>query len=151
MQLTKIFTPYLEAERHSIMHMCLKQYSSRRKGVHAYMKSNAISGYYESGKVTRNGNLFTAKSWFFLSAKECEETVKVKWIIFPEPMLLFVYWAVIVGCAIRFILDPSVETTIEFLIGGGMALVLLQSLLSDAVALDTALKNILSDASLSNE
>lgn len=144
-QLETLFAPYSETEKHSVFHMCLKPYFSRRKGVHAYIGSNRISGYYESGEETRNGNLMKAKSWFCLLPKESEGVLKIRCIVVPEPFLLLVFWSVIVGCAIRFILHPSVESIVEMLLGGGMALVLLQKQMSETIALEMAIKSILSD------
>jgi len=146
-QLFNIFAPYRETENHSILHMCLKPYYSRRKGIHAYIRPTTISGYYESGEENRNGHLQQVKSWFFLSAKECEDSVKVKCVVFPEPMMLLANLSVIVGCLLRFLLGPSGGTALELLIGGGIAVFFLVYQLRELETLKKILTDLLTQLS----
>ncbi len=149
-ELKNIFSPYMEREKHSIFHFCAKDYSSPRKGIHAYIKSNRISGYYESGETNRNGHLMRAKSWFFLRVKERENALKVRLVAFPEPMMLLLGWAVLIDCAIRLMIQPSSMAVFELLFGGGIIVVLLMTLASEMNTLENAVKDILAKLNSKN-
>ncbi|MBQ3068923.1 MAG: hypothetical protein IJD01_03125 [Clostridia bacterium] len=149
--LQQLFTPYLENEHHSVFHFCLKRYYSRRKGIHAYTDANSIRGYYENGDETRSGGLTTAKSWFYLFAKCQGETVRVNLLVLPEPIMLFVELSVILGCLLRFLLDPSGGTALELLFGGGIAVFFLVHQLLEIETLETMLVDLLTQAGGKNE
>ncbi len=150
-KIQQLFTPYPEKEHHSIFHFCLKRYCSRREGIHTYIDTNNISGYYENGEKTRTGGLTTAKSWFYLFAKNQGETVRVNLLVLPEPTMLLVEVSVILGCLLRFLLDPSGGTALELLIGGGIALFFLVSQLLEIEKLENTLIDLLTQLNKKDE
>ncbi len=149
--LQQLFVPYAEHEHHSVFHFCLKRYSSRRKGIHAYTATNGIRGYYENGDEARSGGLTTAKSWFRIFAKCWGKTMRVNVLVLPEPIMLLADLVVISECLRRFLSGPSVGTVLELLVGGGIAAFFLVRQLLEIETLETMLVDLLTQAGGKNE
>lgn len=68
----------------------LGNYHSDRIGMHTYVNSNKVTGYWETGQRGRLGMLMAAKVWTSLNFNESDGVTVVKGFVFFQPIVVII-------------------------------------------------------------
>lgn len=123
------FYKLFEYESHSILDSALKPYYSSRVGIHAYVKGNKVSGYYETGELTRTkSQLLRSKNWFYMCLEDNSKETIISGFIVGDPYLLCGIWVGVSGAIINCLKIFSVDNALGLFVISVIAIGFLASM-----------------------
>ena len=97
------------SEQHKIFAF-FDNYYNNRIGLHTYVNGDKVTGYYESGKLTRHESLGSIKAWFYGKLVEKNGVCQFRGIIVYSTIPIEIFGI------IQFIYEPRIIWPILFLI-----------------------------------
>ena len=86
---------YREIERHHMFEIA-GLYHSGRRGMHTYICDDKVTGYWETGEVSR-GCLLKSKVWLSLKVSEQDGCTIIKGIVIFQPIDILVFFLVYIS------------------------------------------------------